>query len=127
MRLLVRWLINAAALLVAAWFVPGIRLGAAAGSTPSAADWKTLLVVALIFGIVNIVIRPFVSLLSLPLTILTLGLFIFVINALMLLLTSYIAQRLDLNFRVDGFVPAFVGALVVSIVSFLLNRTLVRP
>ena len=126
MRLLVRWLINAAALLVAAWFVPGIRLGAA-GSAPSAADWKTLLVVALIFGIVNIVIRPFVSLLSLPLTILTLGLFIFVINALMLLLTSYIAQRLDLNFRVDGFVPAFVGALVVSIVSFLLNRTFVRP
>jgi len=126
MHLLLRWLINAAALLVAAWFVPGIRLGGADNS-PSSTDWRTLLVVALIFGIVNVVIRPIVSLLSLPITIITLGLFTFVINALMLLLTSVIAQHLDLNFRVDGFGPAFVGALVISIVSFLLNRTIVRP
>jgi putative membrane protein len=125
MRLLVRWLINAVALLVAAWLVPGIRLGPS-GGTVSSTDWGTLLVVALIFGIVNAIIRPIVSFLSLPLTILTLGLFIFVINALMLLLTSGIAQRLGLNFLVDGFWPAFIGALVVSIVSFLLNRTLDR-
>ena len=125
MHLLLRWLINAAALFVAAWFVPGIRLGAGDG-TASSADWRTLLVVALIFGIVNVIIRPIVSFFSLPITIITLGLFIFVINALMLLLTSGIAQRLDLNFRVDGFGPAFVGALVISIVSFLLNRTIAR-
>jgi putative membrane protein len=75
---------------------------------------------------VNAVIRPIVILLSLPLEIVTLGLFTFVINALMLLLTSGIAQRLDLNFLVDGFRPAFVGALVISIVSFLLNRTVAR-
>lgn len=125
MRLIVRWLVNAAALLVAAWLVPGIRLGAP-GRTPSGTDWGTLLVVALIFGLVNAVIRPIVIFLSLPLEIITLGLFTFVINALMLLLTSGIAQRLDLNFLVDGFRPAFVGALVISIVSFLLNRTIAR-
>jgi putative membrane protein len=125
MRLVVRWIVNAVALLVAAWLVPGIGLGAP-GRTPSGADWGTLLVVALIFGIVNAVIRPIVILLSLPLEIITLGLFTFVINALMLLLTSGIAQRLGLNFLVDGFRPAFVGALVVSIVSFLLNRTVAR-
>jgi len=126
MHLLVRWLINAVALLIAAWLVPGIRLGRSDGA-PSTADWSTLLIVALIFGIVNAIIRPIVSFLSLPLTILTLGLFIFVINALMLLLTSGIAQRVGVNFLVDGFWPALIGALVISIVSFLLNRTLVRP
>jgi putative membrane protein len=125
MRLLVRWLVNAVALLVAAWLVPGIRRGAP-GRTPAGPDWGTLLVVALIFGLVNAVIRPIVIFLSLPLEIITLGLFTFVINALMLLLTSGIAQRLDLNFLVDGFRPAFVGALVISIVSFLLNRTVAR-
>jgi putative membrane protein len=82
----------------------------------------TLGIVALIFGVINAVIRPIVILLSLPLEILTLGLFTFVINALMLLLTSGIAHRLHLGFRVDGFWPAFVGALVISVVSFLLSR-----
>jgi len=121
MRLLLRWLINAVALLVAAWLVPGIGLGAA-NHAPTQNDWTTLAVVALIFGVVNAIIRPIVMLLSLPLTILTLGLFTFVINALMLLLTSGIAQRLHLGFRVDGFWSAFVGALVISIVSFVLSR-----
>jgi putative membrane protein len=117
--ILLRLLINALALLVAAWLVPGIRLGAA-GRHP------TLLLVALIFGLVNAVIRPLVILLSLPLEIVTLGLFTFVINALMLLLTSWIAQGMGLGFRVDGFLAALLGALIVSVVSFALSRALRR-
>jgi putative membrane protein len=124
MHLLARWLVNAVALLVAAWLVPGIRLGGV-GRAPGGNDWATLAVVALIFGVINAVIRPIVIVLSLPLEILTLGLFTFVINALMLLLTSGIAQRLDLGFLVDGFRAAFVGALVISVVSFLLSRLLI--
>lgn len=124
MRLFARWLVNALALFIAAWLVSGIRL-AAVGRAPTGSDWVTLGVVALIFGVVNAVIRPFVILLSLPLEILTLGLFTFVINALMLLLTSGIAQWLGLGFLVDALRPAFVGALVVSLVSFLLSRLLV--
>ena len=121
MRLVVRLLINAVALLVAAWLVPGIRL-AAAGRDPSGHDWMMLILVALVFGLVNAIIRPLVILLSLPLEILTLGLFTFVINALMLWLTSAIAQRLTLGFHVDGFWHAFLGALVISVVSFVLSR-----
>jgi putative membrane protein len=123
--ILLRLLINALALLVAAWLVPGIRLGAA-GRHPTTHDWLTLLLVALIFGLVNAVIRPLVILLSLPLEIVTLGLFTFVINALMLLLTSWIAQGMGLGFRVDGFLAALLGALIVSVVSFALSRALRR-
>jgi len=125
MPFLLGWLINAAALLVAALIVPGIRL-AAARPHPTTHDWVTLAVVALIFGGINAVIRPIVILLSLPLEIVTLGLFTFVINAFMLLLTSFIAQRLDLGFRIDGFVPALLGALVIWIVSFVLHRIFAR-
>ena len=123
MFILLRLAINAAGLLAAAWIVPGFHLRVAGGhARPD--DWITLAIVALIFGIVNIVIRPVVLLLSLPIEILTLGLFTFVINALMLLLTSWIAQGMGLGFRVDGFVTALFGALVISIVSFLLSRIL---
>jgi putative membrane protein len=115
--------INAVALLITAWVVTGIHLGAARPH-PSTSDWVTLFIVALIFGLVNAVIRPILILLSLPLEIITLGLFIFVINAFMLLLTSWIAQALGLGFRVDTFVAAFLGALIISIVSFVLNRAL---
>jgi putative membrane protein len=68
------------------------------------------------------VIRPIIVLLSLPLEIITLGLFTFVINAFMLLLTSWIAQGMGVGFRVDGFLPALVGALIITIVSFVLSR-----
>lgn len=84
----------------------------------------TLLGVALIFGLINTFVRPIVRLLTLPLFILTLGLFTFVVNALMLLLTSAVSDRLDLSFRVDGFGAALLGALVVSVVSFLINVVL---
>jgi putative membrane protein len=123
MSILLRLIVNAVALLITAWIVPGIHLGAA-GPHPTRDDWVTLLIVALIFGLVNVVIRPIIIILSLPLTILTLGLFTFVINAFMLLLTSWIAQGMDLGFRIDGFLPALLGALIVSVVSFVLSRAL---
>jgi len=125
MAVLVRLVINAAALFVAALLVPGISL-AADGRRPGLDAWVMLALVALIFGLVNAFIRPVVLILTLPLTILTLGLFTFVVNALMLLVTSGIASAFDLGFRVDGFVAAFLGALVVSLVSFLLSRFVAR-
>ena len=96
------------------------------GPHPTANDWVTLLIVALIFGLVNAVIRPVLILLSLPLEILTLGLFIFVINAFMLLLTGWIAQAIGLGFRVDKFFAALLGALIISVVSFILSRAVTR-
>jgi putative membrane protein len=123
--LLLRLIVNAVALLITAWIVPGIHLGAA-GPHPTKHDWTTLLIVALIFGAVNAVIRPILILLSLPLEIITLGLFTFVINAFMLLLTSWIAQGMGLGFRVDGFLTALIGALIISVVSFVLSRVLIE-
>ena len=124
MRFFLRWFINAAALLAAAFVISGIRLTASATS-PGLNEWMTLAAVALIFGLINAIIRPVVFFLTLPLTILTLGLFMFVINALMLLLTSRIAQALALGFRVEGFGSALLGALVISVVSFVLGRLLI--
>ena len=125
MSILLRLIINAVALLITAWVIPGIHLGAA-GPHPTTNDWVTLLIVALIFGLVNAVVRPILILLSLPLEIIPLGLFIFVINAFMLLLTSWIAQHMGLGFRVDKFLPALLGALLISVVSFVLSRALTR-
>ena len=112
MWLLWRLLINAAALWAATRFVSGISFDG---------DWRLLFVVALIFGAINVSVRPILKLLTFPLLILTLGLFTFVLNALMLWLTGAISNALDLGFHVDGFVPAFIGGLVVTVVSFLLS------
>ena len=122
MHLVVRWLINAIALLAAAFVVPGIHLSAS--GRPGFNEWVTLAIVAAIFGVINAIIRPVVVLLTLPLTIVTLGLFMFVVNALMLMLTSRIARAFDLAFRVDGFASALLGALVIAVVSFILGRVL---
>ncbi|WP_033253461.1 phage holin family protein [Kitasatospora phosalacinea] len=115
----IKTLINAAAIWVAAWIVTGITL------TGDNDDWqhKTLTVVgvALVFGVINFLIKPLVKLFSLPLFILTLGLVTFVINALMLWLTSWAADKLDLDFHVDGFWSALLGALIISLVSWGLN------
>lgn len=110
-RVLLRWLINAAAIYLASRTVPGILVE----------DELALIGVALILGVVNAFIRPILQLLTCPLIILTLGLFTFVLNAFMLLLTARIAEFLDIGFRVDGIVPALLGALVISIVSALLS------
>jgi len=111
-RLIIRWLINAAALWAAAELVSGIGYE----------GWPALLIVALIFGLVNALIRPILRLLTCPLQILTLGLFTIVINALMLLLTSWLAEQFNIAFWVSGFWPdAVLGALVVSAVSIVLS------
>ena len=119
-NLLIRLLANAIALGVATWVVGGITL-----QGPSTArQVLTLLIVAAIFGLVNAVVKPIAKLLSLPFIILTLGLLIFVINALMLMLTSWISGQLDVTFHVDGFVDALLGSLVITLVSWLLSVVL---
>ena len=120
MHVILRWLINAVALLAAAFVVPGIHLSAS--GRPGFNEWVTLAIVAAIFGVINAIIRPVVVLLTLPLSIITLGLFVFVVNALMLMLKSRIARAFDLGFRVDGFGAALLGALVIAVVSFILGR-----
>jgi putative membrane protein len=116
-RFIVRILAGAVALAVAAWLIEGITVGP--GTTGE--RLFTLLAVALIFGLVNAIIRPIVRLISIPLFILTLGLFTFVVNALMLMLTAWIGEQFDLAFEVDGFWAALLGALVISVVTFVLN------
>ena len=115
---IVRLLVNAAALWLAALLVSGVTL--AEGGTTSN-KIVTVLLVALVFGLVNALIKPIVKLFTLPLFILTLGLITFVVNALMLWLTSWIADGLDLAFHVDGFGAALLGALVISFVSLVLS------
>jgi putative membrane protein len=120
MHIVLRWFSNAVALLAAAFVVPGIHLSAS--GRPGYNEWVTLAIVAAIFGVINAIIRPVVVLLTLPLTIITLGLFVFVVNALMLMLTSRLARAFDLGFRVDGFGAALFGALVIAVVGFILGR-----
>ncbi len=117
MRLIVRLLAGAVALAVAAGLIEGIAVGPGTNTERV----LTLLAVAVIFGLVNAIVRPIVRLISLPLFILTLGLFTFVVNALMLLLTAWIGDQFDLAFEVDGFWSALVGALVISVVTFVIN------
>ncbi|MHA6761640.1 phage holin family protein [Streptacidiphilus sp. PAMC 29251] len=117
LRFLVKTLINAAAIWVATAVVSGISL--------TSANWEhqtlTVILVAVIFGLVNFFIKPLVKLFSLPLFILTLGLITFVINALMLWLTSWASGQLKLDFHVDGFVAALLGSLIISIVAWALH------
>jgi len=117
---LVKTLANAGALGVAIWLEKNITLHG--GST--AHKGLTLILVALVFGVVNWLVKPVVKVLSLPLFILTLGLITLVINALMLLLTSWLAGRLHLDFHVSGLWTAIVGALIVSVVSWALHVVL---
>ena len=112
MRFIAHLLINAAALYAATQFVSGISFDG---------DWRLLFAVALIFGALNVVIRPILKILTFPFLILTLGLFIFVLNAFMLWLTGVVSDALGLGFHVGGFRAAFLGALVVTVVSFVLS------
>lgn len=118
MRFLLRLLATAAALWIATQIVPGVT---------HTGTWVSLLLVAIVFGILNAIVRPILKLLTCPLILLTLGLFTFVINALMLWLTSTISESLGLGFHVSGFVPAFLGALVVTVVSVLVSVILRDP
>lgn len=118
---IIRLLVNGFALWVATQIVDGVTIS----SDSTSSEILTLLVVALIFGLVNAFIKPVVQLLSLPLLVLTLGLFTLIVNALMFWLTSGIADVLDVPFHVEGFFwEAVLGALVVSFVSWILNLLL---
>jgi putative membrane protein len=115
---LLHWLLNAAALWIAAYLLPGLDFR---GSVTD------LLLVAAVFGVVNSLLRPFLTVLTCPLIVLTLGLFTLVINALMLLVTGWLSARWDLGFTVTGFWAAFLGGLVVGFVSLLLSLALPKP
>jgi putative membrane protein len=112
-KLIIRWLIIAVAVWLAILIVPGID------ANPS--DYTTIVGFALILGLLNAVVRPVLKLLSCPLIVLTLGVFVLVLNALMFWLAGYVSGALGLSFTVQGFWPALLGSLVVSIVSAVLN------
>lgn len=115
MNFLIRLVVNAAALWLAARFVTGISY---------AGGWQGLVIVAIVFGIINAFVRPVLSFLSMPIQFVTLGLFTLVLNAFMLILTSRVAGSLGVPFVVTGFVPAVLGAILVSIVSMVLSSLL---
>lgn len=107
-RLLIRWVLFALALLFTAWIVPGI----------SFVNFQTALLAAFVMGLINIFIRPIILIFTLPLNFLTLGLFTFVINALMFLLISKIVA----GFAVAGFLAALLGSIVLSVISVFINK-----
>ena len=120
MRFLLRLLANAAALGVATWLLSGITLS----GSDTTDKVVTILIVALIFGIINAIIRPIFRLVTLPIILLTLGIFLLVINALLLMFTSWLAGVFGLGWHVDGFWTALWGSIIISIVSFILNAFL---
>ena len=122
MGFLIRVLVTAAALAVAAWLIDGIRFtGPTQGMDEIQEKILPLLLVALILSLINSFVRPILTFLSIPFIIVTLGLFLLVINAGMLLLTSELADALDIGFRVTGFWPAVGGAIVITVVTWILD------
>lgn len=120
---LIRLVVNAIALWIAAALLSGIHL--ADGSASNGTKIKTVLLVALVFGIVNAILKPIAKVLSFPLLLLTLGLFLIVVNAAMLQLTSWFAGKLDLAFHVDHFLwDAVLGSVVISVVGMIANVVL---
>ena len=110
LMLLLKWALSAVALLFVAYIAPGISI----------AGWTGAFIAALVLGLVNAVIRPILVVLTLPVTILTLGLFIFVINALMFWFVGSILQ----GFVVSGFTAALIGSLIYSVLSLIINAAL---
>ncbi len=111
-RFLIRFIINAAAIYVAAQLISGIHL----------VGWDSILLAAVIFGLVNAFIKPLVSFITCLIQVITLGLFTLVINAGILYFTAWLAQRLGLAFSIDNFLSAFLGALIISVISFVLSK-----
>jgi putative membrane protein len=111
-KFIIRLVINAVGLYAAVLIVPGIQLRG---------DWTGVLWLALIFGLLNALVRPLLKFLTCPLIILTLGLFTIIINTLMLMLTSKVGQALGIGLSVDGFWTALLGSLVISIVSVIMS------
>jgi putative membrane protein len=114
-RFILRWLINAVAIFLAIHFVPGISLGG---------GWVALIWLALIFGLVNAFLRPLLQILTCPLIILTLGLFTLLINTFLFWLTARIGLIFGIQMTIQGFLPAFLGGLVISVVSIVLSLIL---
>lgn len=112
MKLLIGWLLNALALLAVAYFVPGIHVS----------SFMTALIAAVVIGLANILIKPILLILTLPVTILTLGLFIFVINGLLFWLAGYFLQGFDVKTITAG----IVGAIVYSVISWILSAVFVN-
>ncbi|HYF04265.1 MAG TPA: phage holin family protein [Patescibacteria group bacterium] len=110
MGLLLGWLANAAAVYATAYLVPGIHVN----------GFVSALIVALVLGLINITVKPILKLLSTPFILLTLGLFLLVINAVALLLADYFVDGLT----IDGFLPAAIGSVVISIVSWIVGKIL---
>ncbi len=114
-KFILRWAINAVAIFLAIRFVPGIHLQG---------GWVSVIWLALIFGLVNAFVRPLLNILTCPLIILTLGLFTLLINTFLLWLTGQIGQYFGIGITMDGFWPAFLGGVVVTIVSVFLTLIL---
>lgn len=120
MSFLLRVIINAAAIWLATVLLDGLDvIGGGEGDTTTTV--LVFLALALVFGLVNAIVKPIVKLLSFPLYILTLGLFTLVVNALMLMLTGWLSEQTDYGLRIDNFGTAVLGALIISIASFLLS------
>jgi len=117
-NILIRWLITALAVVAAAALVPGITVTGANG-------WVTVIVMAAVLGLINAIIRPILALLSCGCIVATLGLFMLVINTFTFWLASYVTNLFNLGFEVESLWAAFLGALVVSVVSFLLSMVFV--
>jgi putative membrane protein len=120
MRFLLRVLVNAAALGVATWLLSGITLSGSSDTQKIV----TVLLVALIFGVINAIVKPLFRIVTIPIILLTLGIFLLVINALLLMLTSWLSGVFGLGWHVDGFWTALWGSIIISIVSFILNAFL---
>ncbi len=118
--MLIRFLASGLALAVATWLLDGITVANDQAET----QVLTLLAVAAIFGVVNSIVKPLFRIVTAPVIFLTLGLFLLVINALLLMLVSWLAGELGLDWHVADWGTAFLGALIVSVVSFILNAFL---
>ena len=112
-RFVIRWLINVIALYAAVAIVPGIH--------PQSANWISFIWLALIFGFLNALLRPLLKFLTCPLIVLTLGVFTLVINTFLFWLAGVVGTNFGIGFTIDGFWPAFLGGLVVSVVSIVLT------
>lgn len=106
--LIIRWILFALALLFIAWIIPGISID----------GFKAALLASLVIGIINVLVRPILVIITIPITLLTLGLFIFILNALLFLFIGHIVP----GFHVDGFLSALLGSILLSIISVFINN-----
>jgi putative membrane protein len=114
-KFILRWVVNAIALFLAVYLVPGVNLEG---------GWVSILWLALIFGLINAFLRPLLTLLTCPLIVLTLGLFTLLINTFLFWLTSQVGQAFGIGITIEGFWPAFLGGLVVTVVSVIMSLIL---